>query len=71
MSRVIIEMQTNNGQTAIVTPIPSYADAQDTEAEAVFLEKCAAARRSSVQTHTVVLLDHEGKIVARKSFSNG
>ena len=68
MARVIIEMQTTNGQTAIVTPIPAYTDAQAIEAEAVFLEKCAAARRSSVPVHTVVLLDEEGGVIAKKCF---
>ena len=68
MSRVIIEMQTTNGATAIVTPIPAYTDVQANEAEAVFLEKCAYARRSGLEKHTVILLDEEGAIIARKCF---
>lgn len=68
MSKVIIEMQTTNGTTAVVTPIPSYPDAQGVEAEAVFLEKCAAARRSGLPKHTVVLLDEEGAVIAKKCF---
>ena len=68
MSRIIIEMQTAGGATAIVTPIPSYTAAQANEAEAVFLEKCAAARRSGLDKHTVVLLDEEGGVVAKKCF---
>ena len=69
MNYIIIEMQTNNGQTAVVTPIPVYAD--PVEAEAVFLEKCACARRSGLPTHSVALLNQEGKVVARKSYSTG
>ena len=65
MNRVIIEMQTNEGQTAIVTPAV-YTD--PIEAEAVFLEKCAYARRSGLDCHTVVLLDEEGGVVAKKGF---
>ena len=66
MNYIIIEAQTTNGATAIVTPAV-YTD--PVEAEAVFLEKCAAARRSGLDTHSVVLLDQEGKAVARKAFN--
>lgn len=65
MNYIIIEAQTDNGATAIVTPAV-YNDA--IEAEAVFLEKCAYARRSGLDCHTVVLLDEEGKQLARKTF---
>ena len=63
MNFVIIEMQTTNGSTAIVTPA-SYAD--EVSAEAAFLTKCAAARVSGLDVHSVSLLDEEGKIRARK-----
>lgn len=65
MNRVVIEMQTTNGSTAVVPPV-AYND--PIEAEAVFLEKCAYARRSSLDVHTVVLLDDEGSVIAKKSF---
>lgn len=65
MNRVIIEMQTSNGTTAVVPPV-AYTDA--IEAEAVFLEKCAYARRSGLDAHTVVLLDDEGAVIAKKCF---
>ena len=65
MNHVIIEIQTNNGITAVVPPI-AYTDA--IEAEAVFLEKCAYARRSGIDAHTVVLLDQEGTVIAKKCF---
>ena len=66
MNYIIIETQTTNGATAVVTPIPVYSDT--VEAEAVFLEKCAYARRSGLDVHTVVLMDEEGAVKAKKSF---
>lgn len=66
MNYIIIEAQTTGGATAVVTPI--YVNSNTVEAEAVFLEKCAAARRSGLDVHTVVLLDEEGTIKARKTF---
>lgn len=66
MNRVIIEMQTTNGSTAVVPPV-AYND--PIEAEAVFLEKCAYARRSGLDVHTVVLLDNEGTVIAKKCFT--
>lgn len=65
MNYIIIESQTTNGATAIVTPAV-YSDV--VEAEASFLEKCAAARRSGLECHSVVLLDQEGAVKARKCF---
>lgn len=66
MSYIIIEAQTQNNATAVVTPIPVYTDR--IEAEAVFLEKCAYARRSGLPCHSVTLLDEEGAVIARKCF---
>lgn len=66
MNFIILEMQTSNGATAVVTPI--YCNSDRTESEAVFLEKCAAARRSGLAVHTVILLDNEGKQLAKKTF---
>ena len=65
MNYIIIEAQTNNGTTAIVPPAV-YSD--PIEAEAVFLEKCAYARRSGLACHSVTLLKQTGEIVARKAF---
>lgn len=67
MNYIVIEIQTTNGTTALVPPIV-YADR--IEAEAVFLEKCAAARRSKLSVHTVVLMDNEGKQIAKKVFKS-
>lgn len=65
MNYIIIEAQTQNGATAVVTPAV-YSDR--VEAEAVFLEKCAYARRSGLPCHSVTLLDQEGAVIARKCF---
>lgn len=65
MNYVIIEMQTTSGSTAIVTPA-SYNNT--ISAEAAFLTKCAAARVSGLDAHSVTLLDEEGKVVARKCY---
>ena len=65
MNYIIIEMQTTSGSTAIVTPA-SYND--NISAEAAFLTKCAAARVSGLDVHSVSLLDEEGKVVARKCY---
>jgi len=65
MNYIIIEAQTTSGTTAIVTPAV-YSDA--ITAEARFLEKCAYARMSGLDCHSVTLMDQTGKVIARKSF---
>ena len=65
MNYVIIEMQTTGSTTAIVTPA-TYDSA--ISAEAAFLTKCAAARVSGLDVHSVALLDEEGKVIARKCY---
>lgn len=65
MNYVIIEMQTTGSTTAIVTPV-TYDNV--ISAEAAFLTKCAAARVSGLDAHSVVLMDEEGKAIARKCY---
>lgn len=65
MNYIIIEMQTTNSETAIVTPA-SYDN--EISAEAAFLTKCAAARVSGLDEHSVTLLNEEGKMIARKCY---
>lgn len=65
MNYVIIEQQTTNGSTSIVTPA-TYDNL--IQAEAAFLQKASYARLSGLDCHSVVLLDQEGKPIARKSF---
>lgn len=65
MNYIVLEMQTTAGQTAIVPPA-TFANA--VQAEADFLSKCAYARLSGLDAHSVTLLDEEGKVLARKCF---
>ena len=65
MNYIIIEAQTTEGTTAIAPPLV-YNDR--IEAEAVFFEKLAYARRSGLDAHSVILLDQEGQVIARKCF---
>lgn len=65
MNYVIIEQQTTNVSTAVVTPA-TYDNL--IQAEAAFLQKASYARLSGLDCHSVVLLDQEGKQIARKSF---
>ena len=65
MNYVIVEQQTTNGSTAVVTPVTYDSLIQ---AEAAFLQKAAYARLSGLDCHSVALLDQEGKAIARKSF---
>ncbi len=65
MNYTIIEQQTTNGTTAIVTPAVYDNKIQ---AEADFLTKCAYARLSGLDCHSVALLNQEGKLIARKKF---
>lgn len=65
MNYIIIELQTNNNSTAVVTPA-TYDNT--ISAEAAFLTKCAAARVSGLDVHSVSLLNEEGKVIARKCY---
>lgn len=62
----VFEIQTSGDTTAIVTPIPTETD--PVEAEAKFLEKLPYARRSGLDVHTVMLVDNEGNVIAKKTF---
>lgn len=68
MGYTIIEMQTQNNVTAVVTPI--YSSNDKIETEAVFLEKCAYARRHSSEMDcvSVILLDQTGKTLGKKKY---
>ena len=65
MNYIIIELQTTNNVTAVFTPA-SYDNT--VSAEAAFLTKCAAARVSGLDVHSVSLLNEEGKVIARKCY---
>ena len=54
---ILQEIQTSNGQTALVTP-QTYSDRAG--AESAFYTTCAAAVISSVEKHTVTVFTEEG-----------
>lgn len=60
MNYIVIELQTNGGTTAVVPPAV-YTNKQ--EAESKFHQCQAAAAISSVEEHTVLLFDSNGKMI--------
>lgn len=60
MNYIILETQTNNGVTAIVTPT-AYSDRN--EAESIYHQKASAAATSNVEIHTVAFLTEDGRLV--------
>lgn len=56
----IIEMQTENAQTAVVTPITR--DTRD-EAESEWHRIMSTAAMSTVDIHSAVILNEEGQII--------
>ena len=64
---ILVEMQTNNGQTAVVTPVV-YENRL--EAESVYHQKLAAAAISSVQIHSVAMLDDHGGTIKRDYYEH-
>lgn len=76
----IIEIQSYNhkeeatGQwsvtpSTIVTPIPQYADLN--ESKAVYHQKLAYAYQSKVDMHTVAILDHTGRVIESECVYHG
>lgn len=63
---VIIEMQTNNNSTAVVTPIQTAT--QENTAFQKYYTTLAAAAVSNVELHTVLLLNEEGVIMRNEKF---
>lgn len=64
----IIEQQTNNGVTAIVTPIPVIEDRN--EAESRFHTVLAAAAISSCEVHSCTVLDERGVSIMTQCYSH-
>lgn len=62
----ILELQTNNGQTLIPTPIKTAATKN--EAMSMYHGILFAAAVSEVQCHTAMVIDEEGKTLARESY---
>ena len=64
---IIQEIQTTNGQTALV---PSVVEADRAEAESKFLLACSYAVKSSVEVHTVIWYDEHGNVIDRKFYEH-
>lgn len=64
---IVIELQINNGQVAIVPPV-SFTDRNT--AEQAFHTAAAAAAVSSVQKHSVALLNQDAFTIERVDFEH-
>lgn len=64
---IINEYQTNNGSTAIVTPVTK---ADINEAESVYHQKLASAAISNVEIHAVSLDTEEGIQIKHECFQH-
>ena len=64
---IVIEMQTDNGSTALL-PALTYTERND--AESAYHLKLGSAAVSSVDVHTVVMLDEHGDIVKREYYNH-
>lgn len=62
MNYIIIETQTTNGTTAVLT----FVESGLYEALAKYHEKCAAAARSNVPLHAVSLITEKGSPVPER-----
>lgn len=64
---IVQEIQTNNGQTALV-PAATFTDRS--EAESAYHMKLGAAAISAVQVHTVVMFDEHGNTIKREYYEH-
>lgn len=65
---VILELQTNNGQTQVVTPIQT-AETQN-EAMSKWHSILASAAISSVKCHAAIILNERGDFVAKEAYEH-
>ena len=65
MTYIIIEMQTNAGSTAVVTPA-TYTDRN--QAENAYHYALASAAVSNVETHAVSMLTEDGRVVRQECY---
>lgn len=63
---IIIELQTTNGQTANIVQTRATKD----EAMSVYHQILAAAAISSVEYHTAIVVDKEGRYIARECYKH-
>ena len=64
---IVIEMQTNNGTTAIVPPV-TFDDIN--KAYQKYYQILSAAAVSSVPTHTAIILTERGDVVRVEHFEH-
>lgn len=64
---ILLEIQTENGATALL-PALTYIDSN--EAESAYHSKLANAAISSVDVHTVLLLDEHGNTIKREFYEH-
>lgn len=64
---IIQEIQTNNGQSALV---PATTKTDKNEAESVFHTILASAAISSVDVHTVIMYDEHGNVLRREFYEH-
>ena len=64
---IVIELQTNNGETSNIVTTKNTQD----EAESVFHSILAAAAISKVEHHAAVILDEQGRHIARGYYYHG
>lgn len=65
---IVIEMQTNDGVTTVVTPIKTFTDIN--KAYEAYYQILSAAAVSSVPTHTAIILTERGDVVRVEHFEH-
>lgn len=64
---IIIEMQTNGSQTAL---LPAETRLDRLQADSVYYQKLAAAAISTVPIHSVVMLDEHGNRIDGQTYEH-
>lgn len=66
---IVIEMQTNNGATTVVTPIKTFTDINEAYEEYYRILMYAAV--SKLEVHTAMILTETGDVVRVEHFAHG
>lgn len=66
MNYLVIELQTNNGTTANI--VKQYATLP--QAESAFYSICASAVISTVEVHSVIIIDETGFVMKNECFKH-
>jgi hypothetical protein len=65
---IILELQANDGNLTIVTPI-QMAETKE-EAMGIYYSILARAATSTIQAHSCMILDARGEVIARETFDH-